>query len=544
MIMKKVGIAADHGGFVLKEQIMAALRADGFSVMDYGAHSLNEADDYPDFVIPLARSVAKGEIQRGIAVCGSGVGASVVASKVPGVRAALINDIFSAHQGVEDDNMNIICLGGRVIGYSAAWELIQAFLRAEFSGAERHKRRLAKVDALERERDAMNRNPLLRLQEFGQSIWLDYIRRDMLTSGELRRLIADDGLRGVTSNPAIFEKAIAGTSDYLNEIQVLAREGKNSDEIYESLAVDDVRAAADDFRSVFVSTNGRDGFVSLEVSPRLARDTQGTIEEARRLWGAVDRPNVLIKVPATTEGLPAIRRLISEGINVNVTLLFDLDRYREVAEAYISGLEQRVSSGSPIDGLASVASFFLSRIDLLADPILEKTMKQAGKEAEIAASLLGETAIASAKIAYQIYKEVFSSARFRELAEKGARTQRVLWASTSTKNPAYSDVIYVEALIGPDTVNTLPVETLDAYRDHGNPALRLEDDLEKARDVLRLLPNVGVDLKALTTQLEEEGIEKFDQPFGRLLAAVEEKRRQALLQSKAANLPAMEGIIE
>jgi transaldolase / glucose-6-phosphate isomerase len=376
----------------------------------------------------------------------------------------------------------------------------------------------------------MNKNPLLKIQELGQSIWLDFIRRSMLTSGELNELIADDGLRGVTSNPAIFEKAIAGSNDYLAAIRSLVLEGKTSDEVYQALAVEDVQQAADDFRGVFDSTDGRDGFVSLEVSPYLARDTQGTIEEARRLWAALDRPNVFIKVPATVEGLPAIEQLISEGINVNVTLLFGLDRYRAVADAYTKGLERRATAGLPIDRVASVASFFLSRIDLLVDPLLEKAMKEGGKTSEIAGCLHGEAAIASAKIAYQIYKEMFSSKRFWDLAGKGARTQRVLWASTSTKNPAYSDIKYVEALIGRETVNTLPMETLNAYRDHGDPALRLEEGVEEAREVLRLLPEVGVDLKAITDQLEEEGIEKFSKPFDRLLNALEEKREQALAE--------------
>ncbi len=373
----------------------------------------------------------------------------------------------------------------------------------------------------------MNKNPLLRLQDFGQSIWLDYIRRSMLTSGELKRFIAEDGLRGMTSNPAIFEKAIVDSSDYLTEIRSLSLEGKTSAEIYQTLAVEDVQHAADDFLSVFYATNGRDGFVSLEVSPALARDTQGTIEEARRLWAAVDRPNIFIKVPATREGLPAIRHLISEGININVTLLFDLDRYSEVTEAYLSGLEQRVAAGADIGSVASVASFFLSRIDLLVDPLLERIIKQGGPKAEIAGRLHGEAAIASAKIAYQIYKKAFSTERFRKLSEKGARTQRVLWASTSTKNPTFSDVKYVEALIGPDTVNTLPMETLNAYRDHGDPALRLEDDLKKAREVMQLLPEVEIDIKAIVRQLEEEGIQKFGQPFDRLMAALEEKRLEA-----------------
>ena len=525
--MLNVGIAADHGGYELKEQLLARLRSDGYSVVDYGAYCLDNDDDYPDFIIPLARAVRKKEVDRGIAVCGSGVGACVVANKIPGVRAALIHDIFSAHQGVEDDDTNMVCLGGRVVGFAYAWELIRAFLNAQFSGAERHRRRLDKMAVLEHEKDTvMKTNPLLRLQEMGQSIWLDYIRRKMLISGELKKLIKEDGLRGVTSNPAIFEKAIVESDDYLGTIRSLAADGKTAAEIYQIIAIEDIRNAADDFLEVFDSTDGRDGFVSLEVSPELARDTEGTIVEARKLWSALDRANVFIKVPGTREGLPAIRQLISEGINVNVTLLFDLDRYREVTEAFIRGLEQRAAAGGRIDIVRSVASFFLSRIDLMVDPLLEDLIKQGGNTAETAGRLHGETAIASAKIAYQIYKEVFSSERFAALSRKGAQAQRVLWASTSTKNPSYSDVKYVEALIGPHTINTVPVETLNAYRDHGNPEPRLERDVENAREVMRLPAEVGIDMKKITARLEEEGIEKFRQPFHSLMSALDEKRLQ------------------
>ncbi len=373
----------------------------------------------------------------------------------------------------------------------------------------------------------MNANPLVMIQKFGQSVWLDYIQREMLTSGELKRLIEEDGLRGVTSNPAIFEKAIVGSDNYDAAIHSLDREGKGTKEIYEILTVEDVRHAADTFRPLFDSLDGRDGFVSLEVSPHLARDTEGTIQEARLLWGALDRPNVLIKVPGTKEGLPAIRQLISDGINVNVTLLFGLERYGAVAEAYMAGIEARVAAGKPVDRVASVASFFLSRIDLLVDPELEAVMKRGGAQAETAGFAHGQVAIASAKIAYQIYKEVFSTDRFRKLAEKGARTQRVLWASTSTKNPEYRDVKYVEALIGPDTINTLPVETVNAYRDHGKPASRLEDGLLEARQALDSLSGLGVDLRKVTQQLEDEGIEKFVKPFDRLLRTLHEKRQPA-----------------
>jgi transaldolase len=374
----------------------------------------------------------------------------------------------------------------------------------------------------------MSRNPLKRIQEFGQSVWLDFIRRRMLVRGELKQLIEEDGLRGITSNPAIFEKSISGSNDYLSDVRALVEEGRGAVEIYETLAIGDLQQAADAFRPVFDASDGRYGFVSLEVSPLVAMDTSGTVKEALRLWRALDRPNVYIKVPATREGLPAIQQLISEGINVNVTLLFGLERYRAVTDVYMTGLEQRVAAGRPIDRIASVASFFLSRIDLLVDPLLEEKMKDGGPQADIADSLRGEVAIASAKIAYQIYKEVFSSERFQKLAAKGARTQSVLWASTSTKNPSYSDVKYVEALIGPDTINTLPMETLNAYRDHGDPAFRLEMDIDKARKILETLPEVGINMEEVTQQLEDEGVDKFVKPFESLIAALEEKGKEAL----------------
>jgi transaldolase len=371
-----------------------------------------------------------------------------------------------------------------------------------------------------------DQNPLRRLEQFGQSIWLDYIRRRMITSGELQRLIDEDGLKGLTSNPAIFEKAIARSKDYDDDIRAMAKDNKRVEEIYEKITVADVQMAADVFRPLYDRLDGRDGFVSLEVNPHLARDTAGTINEAHQLWKAVNRPNVFIKVPATQEGLAAITRLISEGINVNVTLLFSLPRYEQVAEAYLAGLEQRLANGGAVQKVASVASFFLSRIDVLLDPELDRQAKGGGPQAQTAKNLVGQAAIASAKIAYTMYKRLFGTDRFKGLAARGAQTQRLLWASTSTKNPDYPDVKYVEPLIGPDTVNTLPPETLEAYRDHGNPASRLEEGVEQAAVVLQRLPELHIDLTQATQQLEDEGIDKFNKPYDSLLHTLEEKRRE------------------
>ncbi|CAG5067490.1 Transaldolase [Dyadobacter sp. CECT 9623] len=355
------------------------------------------------------------------------------------------------------------------------------------------------------------------IHDFGQSIWLDFIDRKVIASGELKKLVEEDGVRGVTSNPAIFEKAISSSSDYNADIAELAKSDKTNEEIFFGLAVADIKLACDLLWPVYNEEDvvGADGYVSLEVSPFLALDTEGTISQARQLWDAVDKDNVMIKIPGTEPGLPAIQTAISEGININVTLLFGLDRYEAVTEAYISGLEQRAAQGLPVNHVSSVASFFLSRIDILVDPLLDE--KGVGE-------LKGEVAIASAKLAYQIYKRVFSSDRWKKLEEKGAVPQRLLWASTSNKNPAFKDTRYVEALIGPNTVNTIPLETLEAYRDHGDPASRLEDDLEAATQTMEKVREAGIDMDAITKQLEEEGIEKFNKPFQKLLDAIEQQK--------------------
>jgi transaldolase len=373
-------------------------------------------------------------------------------------------------------------------------------------------------------------SPLKQLGTLGQSVWLDYIRRDLIAGGGLRRLIEEDGLRGMTSNPAIFEKAIADSHDYDDDIRATALQGKSVEAVYEALSQRDVESAADEFRPLYDSTSGEDGYVSLEVNPHLAHDTNGTMAEARRLWTALNRPNVLIKVPATANGLPAIQQLIGEGISVNVTLLFGLPRYRQVAEAYIAGIEARAAQGTPVKHVASVASFFVSRIDALVDPLLEKLIAEGGKEADLAKMARGQVAISSAKLAYQIYKEIFGGDRFRKLAAQGARVQRLLWASTGAKNPDYPDVKYVEALIGPETVNTLPMETLDAYRDHGVPKARLEEDVQEARRVLEGLPELGIGIDNVTRQLEDEGVEKFNKPFDKLMEILAQRSHGHLIQ--------------
>ena len=374
----------------------------------------------------------------------------------------------------------------------------------------------------------MNKNPLLDLETFGQSVWLDYLSRSAIDNGELQRFIDQDGLSGLTSNPSIFEKAIAESNDYDQAIQAFALKGKSIQEIYQALTVEDIQRAADLFRPTFDRVKGGDGFVSLEVSPKLAHDTDGSIKEAHQLWAAVNRPNLFIKIPATREGLPAIQQLIGEGVNINITLLFGLPRYREVAEAYLAGLETLASHGKPLAQVSSVASFFLSRIDVLIDPMLEKLRLEGGRAAEDVAGMVGQVAIASAKVAYQIYQEIFNGERFQKLAKMGARPQRLLWASTGTKNPEYSDVKYIETLIGRDTINTMPPETLNAYHDHGKPSSQLEEGTQEAYRVLERLSDVGIDLDALTQQLEDEGVMKFNKSFEQLMAALQKKQTASI----------------
>ena len=374
-------------------------------------------------------------------------------------------------------------------------------------------------------------NPLRKLAESGQAVWLDFLSRDIIGNGELARLIAEDGVAGVTSNPAIFEKAIGGSAAYDAEIARLAGTGETSvTAIYEQLAIADIAAAADLFRPLYEQSGGRDGLVSLEVSPYLAMDTRATIAEARSLWRAVDRPNIFIKVPGTAPGIPAIRQLLAEGINVNITLLFSQQVYDEVVDAYFAGLEERAAAGQSIARIASVASFFVSRIDTVADKLIEQAAARGGEEKERAAlaKLAGKIAIANAKLAYARYLERFADARWQRLAKLGAAPQRLLWASTGTKNPAYSDVLYVEELIGPDTVNTMPGATIDAFRDHGRVRPSLTENVDEAAATLAALARAGISLDRITDDLAVDGVKLFADAFDKLLGAIAGKRRSAL----------------
>jgi len=370
-------------------------------------------------------------------------------------------------------------------------------------------------------------NPLLQLKALGQSVWYDNIDRSQLVSGQFKRLLDEDGICGVTANPTIFEKSISSGHAYDEQINQLIREGKSTNEIYEALIIQDIRTVADILRPIYDSANRQDGLVSLEVSPDLAHDTEGTLSEVRRFWKMVDRPNLMIKIPGTPEGIPAVLQALTEGINVNITLIFSISTYRQVAEAFISALEARRTAGEDISHMASVASFFVSRVDTLVDKLLEDKVKATSNttEQQHLKSLEGKAAIANARLVYQDFKKIFNTPRFAALKQAGAYVQRPLWASTSTKNPAYRDVLYAEELIGPDTVDTMPLETIENFRDHGRVRLSIEDNIPEAHQVFDSLEKIGIHYDQVTQQLQDEGVQKFADSFHKLFEGIAEKRK-------------------
>ncbi len=536
----RIAIASDHAGFHLKQALLRRLAADSrYTLVDLGTYAAEPPVDYPDYARAVASAVARGEADRGILVCGSGAGACMAAAKVPGARAFFAGDTYTAHQAVEHDHGNILCLGERVTGGELALDIARAYLAATSSGEERHRRRVAKIDAIE----ASSTFPLEALRCEGQSLWLDSIARGMLLSGELRRLAWEDRVVGVTSNPTIFEKAMSQGPEYEAPAQALAEQGKDAEAIYWTLAIEDIQAAADALRPIYALTAGRDGYVSLENPPAIAADAPATIEMTRELWRRLDRPNVMVKIPATPEGIPAIEASIASGINVNVTLMFSVDLYVEVAQAHLRGLE-RFFRGEParlahtdslVPAPVSVASFFVSRVDTLVDELLGEKIAEA-PSAEVRSrleALLGQAAIANARVAYQRFRELFAGPRWEALARQGARVQRPLWASTSTKNPRYRDVRYVEELVGPDTVNTVPPATLVAFKDHGRVERRVDtpEEVERAHRTMRALAEAGIDMDAVTLRLQRDGVRAFADSFDQLLQRLEE-RRQALVGAR------------
>jgi transaldolase, mycobacterial type len=381
-------------------------------------------------------------------------------------------------------------------------------------------------------------NAINQLHKLGQSIWYDNIQRRLLENGEMAQLIAQGDIRGVTSNPSIFHNAISRSNDYDAALKSMAWSSLSTEEMFYQLALEDIRAAADLFLPLYKQSNGADGYVSMEVSPYLARDTAGTISEAKRLWDLVNRPNLMVKIPATAQGIEAINKSIAAGININVTLIFSLDRYKQVMEAYLSGLEERVTQGLPIDTIASVASFFVSRVDSKVDGQLQALIKNEGPVSDQATQLLGKAAIANARLAYVLFRQTFGTERFNRLQKHGARFQRPLWASTSTKNPAYRDVMYVEDLIGPDTVNTVPPQTLDAFRDHGHAEITLQDEASDSTQLLEKVESLGISMKQVTQQLEEEGVKAFSDAFNALLKTISERTNIAQNELGSLQKPA------
>jgi transaldolase len=369
-------------------------------------------------------------------------------------------------------------------------------------------------------------NPLLELKTLGQSVWYDNVDRAQLVSGQFTHMLDEDGIVGVTANPTIFEKSISSGHAYDDQLSQLIREGKSTNEIYEAVVIQDIRTVADLLRPIYDNTAGQDGYVSLEVSPDLALDTQGTINEARRFWQLVDRPNLMIKIPATPEGIPAVYETLRSGINVNITLIFSIEAYRQVADAYQRALEDRITQGQDVRTLASVASFFVSRVDTLVDKLLENKIKASNDptEQQRLKSLQGKAAIANARLVYEDFKKIFSTSRFEKLRRAGAHMQRPLWASTSTKNPAYRDILYAEELIGPNTVDTMPLETINNFRDHGRVRCCIEEDLEGAKQTLAELEKLGIHYNQVTQQLLDEGVQKFADSFHQLFAGIESKK--------------------
>src|SRR5262245_8032160 len=511
----KVAIAADHAGLPLRPAITDAVRAAGHEPLLYGPDTAPpEGIDYPLVAKAVADALEATDADRGILVCGSGAGVTIAANKLPGIRAAYAADHYTGHQMVEHDHVNVLTLGARVMGPEVAADIVDAFVNAVPSTEERHLRRLGEVLDFERNRSM---NAATRLHDAGQSLWLDNITRGLLTSGTLARYIADLAVTGLTSNPTIFDKALTGSSDYDEQIQSLLAAGTEGEELFFELALFDLRKAGSLFRAIWDATGGTDGWVSLEVSPKLAHDTKSTIDEARALHGKAATPNLFIKVPGTPEGVPAIEELIAAGVSVNVTLLFSAEQYLAAAEAYLRGLERRKASGADLD-VTSVASVFISRWDAA---VMDK----------LSDDLRGQLGVAVAERTYKAYRELLASDRWQQLAAAGARPQRLLWASTATKDPNLPDTYYIQALASELTINTMPEKTLLAFGAHGAVGDLLPADGGDAEDVLARVGRAGIDVDALAATLQTEGAEAFVKSWDDLLACIGSKSDQVRMAS-------------
>jgi transaldolase len=503
----RVAIAADHAGLPLRPTVADAVRAAGHEPLLCGPDTAPpEGIDYPLVARAVADALETTDADRGVLVCGSGAGVTIAANKLPGIRAAYGADHYTGHQMVEHDHVNVLTLGARVMGPEVAAEVVDAFVKAVPSTEERHLRRLGEVLDFERDRSM---NAATRLHDVGQSLWLDNITRDLLTSGTLARYIGDLAVTGLTSNPTIFDKALSGGTDYDEQIQSLLAAGTEGEELFFELALFDLKKAATLLRAIWDATRGVDGWVSLEVSPKLAHDTKSTVDEAKGLHDKAATPNLFIKVPGTPEGIPAVEELIAAGVPVNVTLLFSAEHYQAAAEAYLRGLERRQASGADLD-VASVASVFVSRWDAAV----------AGKLPD---DLRGQLGVAVAKRTYKAYRDLLASDRWKGLAAAGASPQRLLWASTGTKDPSLSDTYYIHALASEQTINTMPEKTLLAFGAHGVVGDVLPADGGDADDVLVSIGGAGIDADALAATLQTEGAEAFVKSWDDLLARISAK---------------------
>ncbi len=506
----RVAIAADHAGLPLRPTVADAVRVAGHEPLLLGPDTAPpEGIDYPLVAKAVADAIDATDAERGVLICGSGAGVTIAANKLPGIRAAYAADHYTGHQMVEHDHVNVLTLGARVMGPEVAAEIVEAFVNAVPSTEARHLRRLGEVLEFERDRSL---NAATKLHDAGQSLWLDNITRALLGSGTLARYIADLAVTGLTSNPTIFDKAITGSTDYDDQIRALLSAGSDGEALFFELALVDLTKAASLFRSIWDTTSGVDGWVSLEVSPKLAHDTKSTVAEAKALHEKAATPNLFIKVPGTPEGVPAIEELIHAGVPVNVTLLFSREHYQAAAEAYVRGLERRKEAGLDVD-VASVASVFISRWD-------------AAVTGKLADDLNGRLGVAVAKRTYKAYRELLASDRWQKLAAAGAKSQRLLWASTGTKDPSLPDTYYIHALASEQTINTMPEATLLAFGEHGTVGDLLPADGGDAEDVLARIAKAGVDVDALAATLQSEGADSFVKSWDDLLGRIGSKAEQ------------------
>lgn len=523
----RIALGADHGGFELKSRLIGYLKERGYQIIDVGACGA-EASDYPVFGFRVAEAVSWGLADRGVLLCRSGNGMSMAANRVEGVRAAIANTVVLAKLAREHNEANVLVLGSDYME-DPAETVLEAFLSARPEGG-RHERRVDIIRAYDRMRSS--NNALDRIALLGQSPWLDDISDTLIASGDLKRLIDEAGIRGLTSNPSIFEKAInSGQGRYAADLAALRETGASAEDAYEKLTLEDIAAAADLLRPLYDRTGGDDGFVSLEVLPAYAYDEETTVVEALRLFNALMRPNVMIKVPGTKEGIRAFRRLTAAGVNINVTLIFSRSFYREIAEAYIEGLEVRLGQGEDVSHIRSVASVFVSRIDTSVDKALGGMIEKRDR-AELAQGLIHRIAIDNTRMIYDDFRNIFFGARFARLAAAGASMQRPLWGSTSVKDPKLRDTLYAEELVGPYTVNTLPMATVEGLLDHGNiRGATLLEDIDAAKSRLAQLEKLGIDLEAVCLDLQKVGVKSFADAFDKLFDSIKQALQESVVRA-------------